>query len=129
MSVLDIDYNSVASFEKSKLPESRGVAARVFTVLLLAVFFVVLMTGLAAGVSMYQAVANNQIDTNRARMQAGLLASNVRANDVAGSIGSSSGPEGIAFTSPYTASFFSPRESMSPAIRAMERALLRCCSV
>ena len=94
MSALDIDYNSVASFEKSKLPESRGVAARVFTVLLLAVFFVVLMTGLAAGVSMYQAVANNQIDTNRARMQAGLLASNVRANDVAGSIGSSSGPEG-----------------------------------
>ena len=94
MSALEIDYNSVASFERSKLPESRGIATRVFTVALLAVFFVVLMTGLAAGVAMYQAVANNQIDTNRARMQAGLLASNVHANDVAGSIGMNRGPEG-----------------------------------
>lgn len=94
MSAMEIDYNSVASFERSKLPEKKGIATRVFTIALLTVFFVVLMTGLAAGVAMYQAVANNQIDTNQARMQAGLLASNVHANDVAGSIGSSSGPEG-----------------------------------
>lgn len=96
MTTLEIDYNSVASFERSKTPENRGRATRVFTVALLAVFFIVLMTGLAAGVSMYQAVANNQIDTNRARMQAGLLASNVHANDAFNAIGTNQGPEGRA---------------------------------
>ena len=96
MSSMEIDYNSVASFEKSKLPENRGIAARVFTIVLLAVFFVVLMTGLAAGVAMYQAVANNQIDTSNARMQAGLLASNVHANDSYNAIGTGEGPEGPA---------------------------------
>lgn len=94
MSMLEIDYNSVASFERSKLPPKRISSSRVFTVLLLAVFFVVMMTGLAAGVSMYQAVANNQIDTNMARMQAGLLSSNVHANDSANSLGTGNGPEG-----------------------------------
>lgn len=96
MSVMEIDYNSVASFERSKLPERKALGIRAFTIALLAVFFVVLMTGLAAGVSMYQAVANNQIDTNRARMQAGLLASNVHANDSANAIGTGQGPEGRA---------------------------------
>ena len=96
MSALDIDYNSVASFERSKMPETAGRSTRIFTVALLAVFFVVLMTGLAAGVAMYQAVANNQIDTNRARMQAGLLASNIHANDSANAIGTGEGPEGRA---------------------------------
>ena len=94
MSALEIDYNSVASFERSKLPEKKRLGAHTFTIALLTVFFVVLMTGLAAGVSMYQAVANNQMDTNQARMQAGLLASSVHANDVADSIGSGEGPEG-----------------------------------
>ena len=92
--MIEIDYNSVASFERSKLPEKRRIGARSFTVVLLAVFFVVLMLGLASGVAMYQAISNNQIDTNRARMQAGLLASNVHANDTMNSIGVSQGPEG-----------------------------------
>ena len=94
MTTMEIDYNSVASFERSKLPENKGTATRVFTVALMAVFFIVLMTGLATGVAMYQAVANNQIDTNNARMQASLIASNVHSNDVARSIGMSQGPEG-----------------------------------
>ena len=94
MSTLDIDYNAVAAFERSKRPERKVASSRVFTVVLLAVFFVVMMGGLAAGVAMYQAVANNQIDTNMARMQAGLLASNVHANDSAGTLGTGNGPEG-----------------------------------
>ncbi|HAM16264.1 MAG TPA: DUF4860 domain-containing protein [Eggerthellaceae bacterium] len=96
MTVSDIDYNAVASFERSKKPARGKLGSQVFTVALLAVFFIVLMTGLASGVSMYQAVAANQMDTNMARMQAGLLASNVHANDVANSIGTGNGPEGRA---------------------------------
>lgn len=96
MSAMDIDYNAVTAYERSKQPEPMVASSRVFTVVLLAVFFVVLMGGLAAGVTMYQAVANNQIDTNMARMQAGLLANNVHANDVAISLGTGKGPEGRA---------------------------------
>lgn len=93
MTPAEINYNNIASFEQAREPERRK-SNRVFTIVLLAVFFVVLMTGLAAGVAMYQAVANNQLDTNAARMQSGLLASNVHANDSANALGTGNGPEG-----------------------------------
>ena len=96
MSTMQIDYSSVASFERAKQPEDEARGTHTFTAVLLAVFFVVLMTGMAAGVAMYQAVANNQIDTNEARMQAGLLASNVHANDTSNALGTGNGPEGRA---------------------------------
>lgn len=103
MSVVDIDYNAVTAYERSKAPEPGIGSSRAFTVVLLAVFFVVMMGGLAAGVSMYQAVANNQIDTNKARMQSGLLASNVHANDSANALGTGNGPEGRALVLTDTA--------------------------
>lgn len=93
---MDIDYNTVAAFERSKTPVAKAKNTRVFTVVLLAVFFVVLMAGLAVGVAMYQAVANNQLETNAARMQAGLLASNVHVNDTVNAVGTGNGPEGRA---------------------------------
>ena len=93
---MEIDYNAVAAFERSKMPEAKVANARTFTIVLLAVFFIVLMTGLAVGVAMYQTVANNQLDTNATRMQAGLLASNVHVNDTANAVGVGNGPEGRA---------------------------------
>lgn len=94
MSNLEINYNDVASFENSRSPQQRTRTIHLFTSILMAVFFVVLMTGLAAGAAMYQAVANNQLDTNAARMQSGLLASNVHANDEVNALGTGNGPEG-----------------------------------
>jgi hypothetical protein len=96
MSQMEIDYNSVAAFKRSKLRKGQKRNTHVFTIVLFAVFFVVLMVGLAAGVSMYLAVATNQLDTNAARMQAGLLASNVHANDEGNALGTGNGPEGRA---------------------------------
>lgn len=94
MSSGEINYNAIASFEKSKQKKQGSRSIRAFTVVLLAIFFVVLMTGLAAGVAMYQAVANNQLDTNAARTQSGLLASNIHANDQVNALGTGNGPEG-----------------------------------
>ena len=54
MSSGEINYNAIASFEKSKQKKQGSRSIRAFTVVLLAIFFVVLMTGLAAGVAMYQ---------------------------------------------------------------------------
>lgn len=94
MSGLEINYNAVASYERSQKPQTKSASNRVFTLVLLAVFFVVLMAGLGAGVAMYQSVANNQLDTSVARMQSGLLASNVHANDEENALGTGNGPEG-----------------------------------
>ena len=96
MSTSEVNYNNVVAFMRSKESSKGSRNIRVFTVVLLAVFFVVLLTGLAAGVAMYQAVANNQLDTNAARMQSGLLASNIHANDSADALGTGNGPEGRA---------------------------------
>ena len=91
---LDINYATVEAFERSKTPEKQRRTTRFFTIVLLAVFFIVLMIGLAAGVIMYKHVAETQANTNSARMQSGLLTSSVKANDAAGAIGAGSGPEG-----------------------------------
>ncbi len=93
---MEIDYNAVAAYERSKTPKGKVANTRTFTIVLLAVFFIILMSGLAIGVAMYQAVANNQLETNAARMQAGLLASNVHSNDTASALGAGNGPEGRA---------------------------------
>ena len=94
MSPSEVNYNVVATTARSRMRGRATASSRVFTVVLLAVFFVVLMAGMAAGVAMYQSVANNQLDTNAARMQAGLLASSVHTNDAAGALGTGNGPEG-----------------------------------
>ena len=96
MNRMMVNYHSVASFERSKEADRRGKTTRVFAAALFAVFFIVLLSGLAAGVSMYQAVAVNQLDTGEARMQAGLLASSIHANDEANALGTGNGPEGRA---------------------------------
>ncbi len=96
MSASEVNYSAVASFERSKLPEDKIGSSHVFAVILLAVFFIVMMAGLAAGVSAYRTVASNQVNTNDARMQAGLLVSNIHANDRADTVETARGPEGPA---------------------------------
>ena len=92
----NIDYAIVQAFERSKREEKRSGSGRVFTTVLMAVFFLVLMVGLASGVTMYQKVARAQEQTNELHMQSGLLVNAVRVNDAAGAITMDDGPEGEA---------------------------------
>lgn len=94
MSAFEVDYNSVASFERSKLPGRRAAGTRAFTIALLAVFFVVLLGGLAAGVTMYRSIAEAQSEADAARLQAGLLSSYAHAADALDAVGAGNGPEG-----------------------------------
>ena len=96
MSVSKIDYNSIAAFERSKQPPKRSRNISRFATALIIIFFVVLMIGLATGVTMHQAVTNNQSQTNAARVQASLLANSVHANDTANALRTGNGPEGRA---------------------------------
>ena len=92
----NIDYSMVAAFERLKEPARGRTSNRLFTVLLMAVFFIVLMIGLAAGVHMYQQVSRAQAETNDLHLQSGLLANTVHVNDTGGGVSTGEGPEGPA---------------------------------
>lgn len=96
MTRLDVNYATVASFERSKAPERERSSSRLFTVALMAVFFVVLMAGLAVGATVYRSVAASQATANETRMVSGLLASNIHVNDAADAVEVGAGPEGKA---------------------------------
>ena len=92
----DIDYAIVQAFERSKREERKAGSGRTFTIILMAVFFVVLMVGLATGVTIYQKVAVAQNQTNALHMQSGLLTNTIHVNDAADAVSMGVGPEGDA---------------------------------
>ncbi len=67
---------------------------RIFSPLLLAVFFVALLMALIAGVSVYRMISGVQASTGDVREGAGLICNVVRANDSKGAIAQGQGPEG-----------------------------------
>ena len=96
MKSMDINYAIVSAFERSKRTTRKETSSRVFTVALMAVFFVALMAGLAAGVSIYQSVAHAHASANEMRLESGLIANSVHAADAADAVEVGEGPEGKA---------------------------------
>ena len=92
----NIDYAIVQAFERAKGDRERSRGMHTFTIVLLAVFFVVMMGCLAAGASLYQGVARMQAQASDLHMQAGLLENIVRVNDAADALAVGEGPEGEA---------------------------------
>lgn len=72
----------------------RPAIAKVFSPLLLAVFFVALLLALIAGVSVYRSITSVQATDNSQREGVGLICNVVRANDAKGVIAAGEGPEG-----------------------------------
>ena len=96
MRSMDINYAVVSAFERSKHTTQREASSRTFTIALMAVFFVALMAGLAAGVSIYRSVATVHASANDMRMESGLLANSVHVADAADAVEVGQGPEGDA---------------------------------
>lgn len=71
-------------------------SSRMFSVVLMAVFFVVMMIALVAGVSLYRSAAGAQERSKDLNLQAGLLANTVHTHDRSGCVESGEGPEGEA---------------------------------
>ena len=92
----NIDYAIVSAFERSKRKHEKPASGHVFTIVLVAMFFVVMMGCLAAGASMYSSVSSMQAQANDTRMQSGLLANLIRVNDAADAYTVGAGPEGDA---------------------------------
>lgn len=93
---MNINYAMVSAFERSKDEGRRSSSTHVFTVLLMAVFFVALMGGLAAGASIYSSVAEAQARADALHMQSGLMANTVHVNDTVYAVEAGEGPEGRA---------------------------------
>jgi len=96
MKSMDINYAVVSAFERSKRTTRKEASSRAFTITLMAVFFVALMAGLAAGVNIYRSVAQVQQSANDIRLESGLLANSVHVADEADAIEVGEGPEGKA---------------------------------
>ena len=82
--------------EKARGRSDRRPSSRLLSVALMAVFFIALMGGLAAGASMYRVAAQAQQQANELHLQSGLIANVVRYNDVAHAVRRAEGPEGPA---------------------------------
>jgi hypothetical protein len=91
-----ISYDAVSSFERAKSGRAKTSPMRPFTTLLLALFFVVLLTCLAMGVRVYGVVETAQATSNDTHVQTGLMANIVHMNDNANALQRGEGPEGPA---------------------------------
>ena len=86
----------VSALERAEAPHRDRVRTRVFALVLMAAFFLTLMAGLAAGMSVFSSVSNAQARVADTHLTAGYLANIVRMNDRAASVEAGQGPEGPA---------------------------------
>lgn len=96
-----IDSRSTNRAMISVIEKARGRSVQkrpmhLLSVALIAVFFVALLSGLAAGARMYRAAATAQLEANDLHLQSGLVTNIIRSNDVAGALTTGDGPEGPA---------------------------------
>ena len=71
-------------------------SSRLFSVVLMAVFFIALMGGVAAGALMSRATAEAQELASELHLQSGLITNTVRGGDIVAAVGQGTGPEGPA---------------------------------
>jgi len=86
----------ISVIEKARGRRESHMTSQLLSVALMAVFFVALMGGLAAGASLYRFAVEAQELSTELHMQAGLIANVVRNNDFAGAVSVGEGPEGPA---------------------------------
>lgn len=67
-----------------------------FAIVMLVVFFIVMMTCLVIGVSIYRGVSDARVQSDELHMESGLLVNIVRMNDSADAVRMAEGPEGDA---------------------------------
>lgn len=86
----------ISVIEKARGRSVEKRPMHLLSVALIAVFFITLLSGLAAGARMYRAAASAQLAANDLHLQSGLVTNIIRSNDVAGALTTGDGPEGPA---------------------------------
>ena len=86
----------ITVIEKARGRQEHPPSSRLFAILLMAVFFLALMGGLAAGASMYRSATDGQAKANRLHLESGLITNVIRYNDFARAVRQVAGPEGPA---------------------------------
>jgi len=86
----------VKALGRARAPQGRQVSTRLFTVLLLGLFFAALLVALAVGAHVYNKVEDSKQRADEMHVQSGFMANIVRMNDSASAIKRGEGPEGPA---------------------------------
>lgn len=86
----------ISVIERARGRQGHAQPSRFLSIALLAVFFIALMSGLAAGASAYRSVVAAQTEANELHLHSGLIANTIRSNDITGAISRGEGPEGPA---------------------------------
>ena len=86
----------ISVIERARGRDLRQPSSRLLAVTLMAVFFVALMGGLAAGASLYRTAAQAQAHATTLHLQSGLITNVIHGNDTAGAVSVGEGPEGPA---------------------------------
>ena len=86
----------VEAFGRARAPQGKRVSARLFTALLLGLFFAALLVALAVGAHVYEKVADSKQHADAMHVQSGFMANIVRMNDAASAVKRGQGPEGPA---------------------------------
>lgn len=86
----------ISVIETARGRKSTRFSMHLLSISLIAVFFIALMGGLAAGARMYRAAAKAQLAANELHLQSGLVTNIIRNNDVADAPRVDEGPEGPA---------------------------------
>ena len=86
----------ISVIEKARGRSDSHPSSRLLSIALMAVFFIALMGGLAAGAQMYRSAALAQEQANELHLQSGLITNVIRYNDFARAVRQVAGPEGPA---------------------------------
>lgn len=89
-----INRAMISVIEKARGRSADRPSSRLLSVVLMAVFFIALMSGLAVGAHLYQATVVAQTRANELHLESGLIAGVIHNNDFAGAARTDEGPEG-----------------------------------
>lgn len=93
---MNINHAVIEAFERSKTLHAEPPSTRLFTALLMALFFVALLAVLAMGTHVYGKVVEMKGAADTLHVQAGYMTNIVRMNDAASAVKRGEGPEGPA---------------------------------
>ena len=86
----------ISVIERGRRHTEARISSRLFSATLMTVFFVLMLTALAAGATMLRPIVDNQLKANKLHLQAGLISNLIREGDIAGAVHEGDGPEGPA---------------------------------
>ncbi len=93
---MNITSASLDAYKRTKNLNKRAVKQHSFVILIMGLFFIILLATLALGARVYASVSSHYQAGNETRVQTGMIANALHANDSRNAVSIVDGPEGAA---------------------------------